>query len=407
MTELPTSNWEVFRFPDFVRFFGARVVTGLAMQVHNVGVGWLVYDRTGSALALGLVGLAAFLPALLLALVAGVVADRFDRRLVVTVCWAIIAVGEVGLLYCAVTPDLPVWPIYAFTVLVGTCRAFANPATQALLPNLVPRSHFAAAVSFNASAWQGSSIVGPAIGGFLYAFGPAAVFGVSSACFALGSLLVSTVSIRGHGGGTREPPTLATLFAGVSFIRSRPVVLGAISLDLFAVLLGGAIALLPIYAKDILQIGPLGLGVLRSMPAAGAIAMTLVLAWFPLRRRVGRMMFGSVIVFGASTIVFGLSTNAVLSAAALFTCGAVDMISVVIRQTLVQAETPDGMRGRVSAVNSVFIGASNELGEFESGAVAALVGPVGSAVIGGVGCIAVALLWIRIFPALWKRDALM
>jgi MFS family permease len=294
MTELPTSNWEVFRFPDFVRFFGARVVTGLAMQVHNVGVGWLVYDRTGSALALGLVGLAAFLPALLLALVAGVVADRFDRRLVVTVCWAIIAVGEVGLLYCAVTPDLPVWPIYAFTVLVGTCRAFANPATQALLPNLVPRSHFAAAVSFNASAWQGSSIVGPAIGGFLYAFGPAAVFGVSSACFALGSLLVSTVSIRGHGGGTREPPTLATLFAGVSFIRSRPVVLGAISLDLFAVLLGGAIALLPIYAKDILQIGPLGLGVLRSMPAAGAIAMTLVLAWFPLRRRVGRMMFGSV-----------------------------------------------------------------------------------------------------------------
>jgi MFS family permease len=407
MTEYPQSNWEVFRFPDFVRFFGARVATGLAMQVHNVGVGWLVYDRTGSALALGLVGLAAFLPALLLALVAGVVADRFDRRLVVTVCWAIIAMGEIGLLYCAVNPDIPVWPIYGFTVLVGACRAFANPATQALLPNLVPRSHFAAAVSFNASAWQSSSIIGPAVGGFLYALGPAAVFGVSAGCFALGSLLVSTVSIRGHGGGTRERPTLATLFAGVSFIRSRPVVLGAISLDLFAVLLGGAVALLPIYAKDILQVGPWGLGLLRSMPATGAIGMTLLMAWFPLRRKAGQRMLMAVAVFGIGTIVFGLSTNLYLSMAALFTVGAADMISVVVRQTLVQLETPDEMRGRVSAVNSVFIGASNELGEFESGLAAAAVGPVAAVVLGGIGTIAVVALWIRIFPALWKRDALM
>ncbi len=407
MNAPPESNWEVFRFPDFTRFFSARVATGLAMQVHNVGVGWLVYDRTGSALALGLVGLAAFLPALLLALVAGAVADRFDRRLIVTTCWGIIAVGEMGLLYCAVNPDLTVWPIYGFTVLVGSCRAFANPATQALLPNLLPRSHFSAAVSFNASAWQSSSIVGPAIGGFLYAFGPVAVFTTASACFALGALLIFTVTVRSHGAGTRERPTLESLFAGVSFIRSRPVVLGAISLDLFAVLLGGAVALLPIYAKDILQVGPWGLGLLRSMPATGAIAMTLFMAWFPLRRKAGQRMMLAVGVFGLATIVFGLSTNLYLSMAALFTVGAADMISVVVRQTVVQLETPDEMRGRVSAVNSVFIGASNELGEFESGLAAAAVGPVAAVVLGGIGTIAVVLLWIRIFPALWKRDALM
>ncbi len=405
MIEHPRSNWEVFRFPDFRRFFGARVSTGLAMQVHNVGVGWLVYERTGSALALGFVGLAAFLPALLLALVSGAVADRYDRRRIVSICWAMIAVGELGLLYCAVTPSLPIWPIYGFTVLVGTCRAFANPATQALLPNLVPRSHFAAAVSFNASAWQGSSIVGPAIGGFLYALGPYAVFGTASACFALGSLLAATIASPGQT-GPRERPTLASVFAGVAFIRSRPVVLGAISLDLFAVLLGGAVALLPIYAKDILQVGPWGLGLLRSMPATGAIAMTIVMAWFPLRRHAGRKMFLAVGMFGVATIVFGLSTNLVLSMGALFVVGAADMVSVVVRQSLVQLETPDEMRGRVSAVNSVFIGASNELGEFESGLAAAAVGPVAAVVLGGIGTIAVVALWIRLFPALWRRDTL-
>jgi MFS family permease len=306
----------------------------------------------------------------------------------------------------ALQPDAPVWLIYAFTVIAGAGRSFANPASQALLPNLVPRPYFTAVVTFNATAWQSSSIIGPAVGGLLYALGPAIVFGVAATAFATAALLIAWIGVRGHGGSARERPTLESLFAGVTFIRSRPVILGAISLDLFAVLLGGAIALLPIYAKDILQIGPLGLGVLRSMPASGAILMTLVLAWFPLRRHVGRLMFMAVIIFGSATIVFGLSTHALVSAAALFTCGAVDMISVVIRQTLVQAETPDAMRGRVSAVNSVFIGASNELGEFESGSVAAIAGPVGSAVIGGVGCIVVALLWIRFFPALWNRDKL-
>jgi len=406
MTGQPASSWEVFRFPDFVRFFAMRVATGLAMQVHNVGVGWLVYDKTGSALALGLVGLAAFLPALLLALIAGAVADRFDRRLIVSTCWTIVALGEIGLLYCAVTPGLPVWPIYAFTVLVGSCRAFSNPATQALLPNLLPRTHFPAAVSFNASAWQSSSIVGPAVGGFLYAVGPGAVFITTTLCFAVSALLIFSVKVRSHGAGSRERPTLQSLFAGVRFIRSRPVVLGAISLDLFAVLLGGAVALLPIYAKDILQVGPWGLGLLRSMPATGAIAMTLLMAWFPLRRKAGRRMFQAVAMFGVATIVFGLSTDLYVSMAALFVVGAADMVSVVVRQTLVQLETPDDMRGRVSAVNSVFIGASNELGEFESGLAAAAVGPVAAVVIGGLGTLATVLIWIRLFPALWSRDRL-
>jgi MFS family permease len=407
MTLVARSGWDIFRFRDFRRFFGARFLTGLAMQIHNVGLGWLVYDKTGSALALGLIGLAAFLPALLLALVAGAAADRFDRRRIVTVCYGLIAVADAVLLLVALSPGAPVWPIYALTVLVGGARSFANPASQALVPNIVPKSHFPSAVTFNASAWQSSSILGPAVGGFLYALGPSAVFGVASLFFAAASLLVSTVTRPAQSdAGKRERPTLETLFAGVTFIRSRPVILGAISLDLFAVLLGGAIALLPIYARDILHTGPWGLGLLRSMPAAGAICSTLLLAWFPIRSKAGPRMFAAVAAFGVATIVFGLSTNIVLSMAALFVCGAVDMVSVVVRQTLVQLETPDEMRGRVSAVNSVFIGASNELGEFESGVVAAAVGPVGSAVLGGVGTLVVVALWIRLFPALWKRDAL-
>ncbi|MFO1150007.1 MAG: MFS transporter [Alsobacter sp.] len=407
MTLVSRSGWDIFQFRDFRRFFGARFLTGLATQVRNVGLGWLVYDKTDSALALGLVGLAAFLPALLLALVAGAAADRFDRRRIVTVCYGLLAVADAGLLLTALYPGAPVWPIYGLAVLVGAGRSFANPASQALVPNIVPKSHFPAAVTFNASAWQSSSIMGPAVGGLLYVLGPSVVFGVSSACFAAASLLISTVAAPPqHDLAKRERPTLETLFAGVRFIRSRPVILGAISLDLFAVLLGGAVALLPIYARDILHTGPWGLGLLRSMPAAGAICTTLLLAWFPIRSKAGPRMFAAVATFGLATIVFGLSTSLVVSMAALFVTGAVDMVSVVVRQTLVQLETPDEMRGRVSAVNSVFIGASNELGEFESGVLAAAIGPVGSAVLGGVGTLVVVALWIRLFPPLWQRDAL-
>ena len=393
-----------FSHPAFRRFFAARFLAGMAQQVHNVGLGWLVYDRTGSAMALGLVGLAAFAPALLLALASGHVADRFDRRLIVTVCWTVVALADATLALLSLQHDGPVWPVYAVAMLVGSARAFANPAGQALLPSLVPRDVFPGAVSLMASAWQSSSIIGPAIGGLLYILGPAMVFGSAAACFALSAAFVFSLGPRPGAGGGR--PTLESLFAGIGFIRSRPVVLGAISLDLFAVLLGGATALLPIYARDILHTGPWGLGLLRSMPALGAVAMSVLLAWRPLQRGAGRKIITAVSVFGAATLVFGLSETLWLSMAALFVTGAADMVSVVVRQTLVQLETPDEMRGRVAAVNSVFIGASNELGEFESGALAAAVGPVGSVVLGGIGTLAVAVAWVRLVPQLWRRDRL-
>jgi MFS family permease len=393
-----------FSHPAFRRFFAARFLAGMAQQIHNVGLGWLVYDRTGSAMALGLVGLAAFAPALLLALASGHVADRFDRRMIVTVCWTLVALADGALALLSLQPDGPVWPVYAVAVLVGAARAFANPAGQALLPSLVPRDVFPGAVSLMASAWQSSSIIGPAIGGLLYILGPAMVFGTSAACFAVSAAFVFSLGPRPGAGGGR--PTLESVFAGIAFIRSRPVVLGAISLDLFAVLLGGATALLPIYARDILHTGPWGLGLLRSMPALGAVAMSVLLAWRPLQRGAGRKIIAAVGVFGAATLVFCLSETLWLSMAALFVTGAADMVSVVVRQTLVQLETPDEMRGRVAAVNSVFIGASNELGEFESGALAAAVGPVGSVVLGGIGTLAVAAAWVRLFPQLWRRDRL-
>ncbi len=405
MHEGSLARESVFAVRDFRLFFAARFLTGLAMQVQSVGIGWLVYDRTGSALALGLVGLATFLPALLLVLVTGHVADTIDRRRILVTCWGVIGLAALGLVATAVSTTAGVWPIYALAVTVGASRAFANPASQALLPNLVPKELFPSAVAWNASAWQSASIAGPAVGGLLYAIGPGAVFSVAAACFIASAALVQALRTR-PAPQVREKTTLGTLLAGIGYIRSHPVILGAISLDLFAVLLGGATALLPIYARDILLTGPLGLGLLRCMPAAGAVAMTLVLARFPLRRRAGSIMFLAVAVFGVATIVFGLSNQIGLSLGALLVLGAADMVSVYVRQTLVQGETPDAMRGRVAAVNSIFIGASNELGEFESGVLAAMIGPVGAVVLGGAGTLAVAGLWTRLFPALWKRDRL-
>jgi MFS family permease len=398
-------GWAVFRHRDFACYCGSRFLSALAIQMQNVAVGWLVYDLTSDPLALGLVGLAGFLPAICLALVTGHVADRFDRRTVLMTCYAVMTLSGLGLLAHTLSASTTVWPIYVITLIYGSARAFANPAGQALLPNLVPVAQFRHAVAWNSSAWQTATIIGPALGGILYAFGGNVVFGASAAAYALTTLLVAVIAHRGSAGG-REKPSWASLIAGVLFIRSRPVILGAISLDLFAVLLGGATALLPIYARDILLVGPLGLGLLRSMPAAGAVVMALLLAHRPLERHTGRRMLMAVGVFGLATIVFGLSANLYLSLACLFVLGAADMISVYVRQTLVQLETPDAMRGRVAAVNSVFIGASNELGEFESGVLAALVGPVAAVVLGGVGTIAVAGLWARWFPALRDRDRL-
>lgn len=410
MPEETSSAWRLFRHPDFARFCGARFLSGAALQMQNVAVGWLVYDLTGSTLALGFAGLAAFLPAIGLALVAGHVADRHDRRMIVAVAYGVYALAAAGLLACALAGEavlgegvLPL--IYGFIVLAGTARAFANPASQALLPNLVPRHEFGRAVTLASTAWQSATIGGPAVGGLLYALGPAVVFGVAGGFFVAAALAIATIAFRAPP-VPREAASLTILLAGLSFVASRPILLGAISLDLFAVLLGGATALLPVYAQTVLHIGPWGMGLLRSMPGAGAVAMSACLATWPIDRGAGRKLFAAILVFGLATIAFGLSTSLGLSMLCLFIAGAADTISVVVRLTLVQSETPDGMRGRVAAVNTVFIGASNELGEFESGVMAAWLGAVRAVVLGGLGTIAIAGLWIRLFPALWRRDRL-
>lgn len=399
------AGWAAFQYRDFSLYFAARFLAGMAVQMQNVGVGWLVYDLTSDPLALGLVGLVTFLPAVGFALVTGHVADRFDRRLILLLCYALCAATAVGLLLVAWSGTRQVGWIYALVVLFGTGRAFANPAGQALVPNLVPLEHLKSAVAWSSSSWQTATIVGPAVGGLLYAFGEMVVFGAAAACFVLTAIFFAAIRHRGVR-TAREKASWATLVAGIQFIWSRPVVLGAISLDLFAVLLGGATALLPIYARDILEVGPTGLGLLRSAPAVGALSMAVLLAYRPLARHTGRRMFQAVAVFGLATIGFGLSESLALSLFCLFVLGAADMVSVVIRQTLVQLETPDAMRGRVAAVNSVFIGASNELGEFESGTLAALIGTVPAVVAGGVGTLLVAGLWARWFPDLRRRDRL-
>ena len=399
------AGWVAFQYRDFSLFFAGRFLTGIAIQMQNVAVGWLVYDLTNDPLALGLVGLVTFLPAVGFALFTGHVADRFDRRLILVVCYILCAMTSLGLLLVAWSGTARIGWIYALVVLFGTGRAFANPAGQALVPNLVPLEHLKSAVAWSSSAWQTATIVGPAVGGLLYALGGAVVFGAAAASFALTALLYGAIRHRGAR-TAREKTSWATLIAGLQFIWSRPVILGAISLDLFAVLLGGATALLPIYARDILEVGPLGLGLLRSAPAAGALTMALLLAYRPLTRHTGRRMFQAVAVFGLATIGFGLSESLVFSLFCLFVLGSADMVSVVIRQTLVQLETPDAMRGRVAAVNSVFIGASNELGEFESGTLAALIGTVPAVVVGGAGTLLVAGLWARWFPELRRRDRL-
>jgi MFS family permease len=401
----PVSGWVAFRSRDFSLYCSGRFLSGAAIQVQNVAVGWLVYDLTHDAFALGLVGLATFLPAVGLALVTGHAADRFDRRLILLVCYAICTLTAIGLLVGAWSGTRQIWPIYVLVLVFGAARAFANPAGQALVPNLVPLEHLRNAIAWNSSAWQTATIVGPALGGILYALGSTVVFATAAICFATTAGLFAAIRRR-PASAPREKASWASLLAGIRFIRSRPVVLGAISLDLFAVLLGGATALLPIYARDILEVGPWGLGLLRSMPALGAVGMALLLAHRPLARRTGRRMFQAVAVFGLATVGFGLSTSLTVSLGCLLVLGAADMVSVFIRQTLVQLETPDAMRGRVAAVNAVFIGASNELGEFESGTLAALVGAVPAVVVGGVGTLLVAGLWARWFPELRHRDRL-
>jgi MFS family permease len=395
----------LLRHRPFALFWGARVATVIAFQMLGVAVGWQIYALTGSAWYLGLVGFAQFLPMFLLTLAAGHVADRYDRRLVARVCQVLQGAAAGALAMGSFGGWLGKEEILVLVFLVGAARAFEYPTMQALVPGLVPAHLIPRAAAGSVSAAQTAAIIGPALGGVLYAVGPTTVYAVAGCLFLAASLLIALIRIAPPP-ARREPASLSSLFAGIAFIRSRPAILGAISLDLFAVLLGGATALLPVYARDILVTGPWGLGLLRAAPAVGALAMSLYLARHPLRSRVGRTMFGAVALFGAATVVFAVSTSFPLSLATLVLLGGADVISVVIRQTLVQVETPDEMRGRVSAVNSLFIGTSNQLGEFESGATAALFGVVPAVLLGGIGTIVVVLLWMRLFPELARIDSL-
>ena len=399
------STAELLAQRGYMQLWLARLFGVAAQQMLMVAIGWQMYELTGSAWDLGLVGLLQFAPALLLTLPAGHLVDRHHRGRIVALCMGL-QFGVALLLAVAGAGGFASRGLLlAASVALGAVRAFQMPAQQALIPRLVPPLLLPRALAFGSAGLQGAVIVGPALGGLIYAAGAAPTYGVCAALFAIGGALCLALRYE-HIRPPQEPATLDTLLAGVRFVWQRPVVLGAISLDLFAVLFGGATALLPIFAKDILHAGPLGLGLLRSAPAVGALTMSVLLTRWPVRRRTGSVLLGAVAVYGLATLAFGLSTQVLPALIALVVTGAADMVSVVIRQTLVQLETPDAMRGRVSAVNSVFIGASNQLGEFESGATAAVLGPVGSVVLGGAGTLLVTTLWVRLFPALATRDAL-
>lgn len=395
----------LIRHPPFAFYWFARICSSVAFAGQGVAVGWHLYALTGSALDLGLVGLVQFVPMVVLTLAVGHVADRYDRRRIISFCELVSALAAAALALGTIVGWLDRGAIFALVAVSASARAFEWPTMAALLPNLVPRQELQRATAGSATANQLAQIGGPALGGIIYAAAPGAAFAVPCLLYGLAALLTSRIP------GIAPPrpgasPTLASVFSGFAFIRSRRLLLGVLSLDLFAVLFGGAIALLPIYARDILMTGPWGLGLLRAAPAAGALCMSAVLARFRLTQNVGPALFAVVIVFGVATIVFGLSTSLPLSLAALFVAGASDVVSVVIRFSLVQLQTPDEMRGRVSAVNALFVGTSNQLGEFESGVVAALVGVVPSVVIGGCGTIAVALIWMWLFPELRRVQTL-
>lgn len=395
----------VYRDRDLPLYLCVRVLSRIAVLAQSVSVGWQVYDLTRSPLALGLVGGVEFVPMFLLALPAGELADRFDPRRILSLASLLEAISSALLLAFVLTRQKSIWPLYAIILLYGTARGFSGPASRSLLPFLVPPKRLPKSLAWGSSVTQLAIIAGPALGGFAYAIGPACAYG--------GALAASLLSAAGmlFLGGRRAShdaalmaSRLARVREGVEFVRSRPVILGAISLDLFAVLLGGAVSLLPVYARDILHVGPTGLGFLRSAPAFGAAIMALYLTRRPVSRKVGYTMFVAVAAFGAGTIVFGLSTSFGLSLAALAVTGAADQISVYIRSALVQFATPDVMRGRVSAVSTLFISASNELGGLESGVTAAFLGTVPAVVLGGVGTLAVVAIWMRVFPPLRTVD---
>lgn len=384
---------------SLVLLLAARISTAIAFQMLTVAVGWQIYSITQMPIYLGLVGLVQFLPMVLLTLVVGYLADRYDRKLIISFSQIAESIGIFLLAYESYVGSITEEGILITIFFVSTANAFQGPSMQSLLPNIVSKKIFPEVAALSASTAQFAFIIGPAIGGILYALNPEVVYSVAGMLTLATSVIILFVSIR-EGSQNSEPVTRNSIFGGIAFIRSKPAILGAISLDLFAVLFGGATALLPVYASDILKIGPLGLGLLRSAPAIGALIMSAFLAKKPLKKNEGLKMFIAVIFFGIFTIIFAVSTSFLISLASLVLLGASDVVSVVVRLTLIQLKTPDSMRGRVNAVNSMFIGTSNQLGEFESGLTASLFGAVPAVLLGGIGSIIIAVLWMKLFPEL-------
>jgi MFS family permease len=397
-----------FAYPNFVLYEASRFFIVLALEMQSVAVGWQVYDITKRPLDLGYVGLAQFLPGFVLFLFGGHVADLFDRRKLLMMCYAAFAACSGLLLAISWKASQSVHLIYLVLVLLGSVRSFNWPASRALLPQLVPEEHFPNAVAWNASVFQGATIIGPAVGGLLYGFfkGPGVVYSLAVSAAIVATLLTIRIKPQAAAVLSKEPISAKTVLAGFRYIWNKKVVLGSISLDMFAVLLGGAVALLPVYAREILHTGPWGLGLLRSAPAVGAAAMAIGVAHRPIRRNAGMTMLLCVAGFGVFTIVFGISHSLIVSMIALFLVGASDMVSVIIRATLVQIATPDEMRGRVNAVDMLFIGVSNELGEFESGLTAHWFGTVPAVILGGIGTLLVIGAWTWLFPELRNADQL-
>ena len=405
ITPSTSSNSRLFKHKPFLLFFGASGFSELAYQIAFVALGWQVYALSGSAFDLGLIGLIQFLPSVLLVFVIGHAADKYPRRPLVQICQLIEAATALYLAVGSICGWLSVMNIFVSVGVLGMAMAFEGPAATALLPAVVPEGHLKEGTTVGSAIYQMGAISGPAIGGLAFAVSPSLPFILMFVLWVLAA--VFNQGIKNDSSAVQpDTPSSDSLFAGVSFIKNNPAILGTLSLDLFAVLLGGATTLLPVYAKDILQTGPLGLGILRSAPALGALLMTVYLSHFPLNKAVGLRMFQSVIAFGLATVVFAYSNLMWLSLLALFVMGAVDMVSVIIRSSLVQLSTPDDMRGRVNAVNFLFINTSNQLGGFESGMTAALFGTVPAVAIGGVGTVLVALIWMKLFPSLKAVDKL-
>jgi len=401
-----------FASRDFRRYQMARMAVILGAEAQTVAVAWQVYSITHRALDLGYTGLALFLPGLLFLLPAGHIADRYDRRQIILVCYALQVVCTSALLAIAILGLRNVYLIYGVLFLIGAGRSFSGPASSALIPHLVPDGHFVNAVTWGAAIFQLANIAGPALGGLLFTLplhgvlaGAGIVYCVMLVCLVIFLWLISSLSVR-LGRMEHRDISLKVVMAGFQYVRRSPILLGSFSLDLFVVLLGGATALMPIFAQEILHTGPKGLGILRASPALGALTISLILARFPLRKKAGLRLFLCVGLFGIGTIIFGVSKNLWLSMAALAFAGAADMISVVIRSSVLQLATPPEMRGRVSAVNSMFLGASNELGEFESGVTAQWLGAVRATVAGGIGALVVTGLWSMLFPSLRNADEL-